>query len=371
MVHRSIQRSRRRTRFVFGSLLASLVLALSIGSFASVAGADDDVSSDVPSGPTASRRSRTRRRRPTTRCPTSAGSTSSWSSTGRDRLEPFDDDYKAAANAFVDSLAGTPSHIGAVTFSNSAVGAEPLPRRLGPGERDVLAWAHQRAACPDGFTNWQAALETTTANFTTPASSCSSPTATRRPTTVPVPDLGQRHRRGEHAEEQRHDPHHRCRRRRRRQHRQHRPDHRRWCRSWRAQPRRAPVRHREPGCGPQGARHRTVWRGGARPQAASDGSRLVRRRCGLDVQLAQRRCHPPGDRRQRERRLRLRLQPDRHVADHHRDPAGGLHVREVQLRRRTCASTPPTGSRSRPSARVTSTARSPTRRTSVRSPSTR
>jgi hypothetical protein len=161
MVHQSAQGPRRRSRFAFASLLSALVLALTFGAFASVAAATDEPSSDGVSALTTEPTPGANNPLPDT-CGLNivlvidrSGST-----------QEFDSDYKDAANAFVDSLVGTPSHIGAVTFADSASVLSPyVDVSANAGNLHTLINA---LSTPDGSTNWQDALEVTTSNFTSP-----------------------------------------------------------------------------------------------------------------------------------------------------------------------------------------------------------
>ena len=78
--------------------------------------------------------------------------------------QPADAQYQAAADAFVDSFVGTPSHIGLVTFATSAV--------VNRGYTDVsssgatLTGIINTFPVPEGFTNWQDAfVKTAGADF--------------------------------------------------------------------------------------------------------------------------------------------------------------------------------------------------------------
>ena len=152
--------SHRGRRFGLATLLAGLVVALCFGVFASVAGADDansEVSAESVAEPTPSANNPL-----ADHCGINiavvvdrSGSTSA-----------FNQDYKDAAKAFVSALVGTPSHIGLVTFNDNAT--------LQSGYKDVSASDNglltqiQNLPAPGGLTNWQDALEVTSANFNNP-----------------------------------------------------------------------------------------------------------------------------------------------------------------------------------------------------------
>jgi uncharacterized repeat protein (TIGR01451 family) len=141
------------------------VLALSIGAFAGVAVADgpqDDVSQGVAAATVVADPTPSANNALSTKCGLNIVLVVDRSGSTQD----FDSDYKGAADAFVNGLVGTPSHIGVVTFSSSAsVLSGYVDVSSGPGNLVTLI---DGLPTPTGLTNWQDALEKTTANYTAP-----------------------------------------------------------------------------------------------------------------------------------------------------------------------------------------------------------
>jgi von Willebrand factor type A domain/Domain of unknown function DUF11 len=154
----STRGSHRGRRLGLSALLAGLVVALCVGVFASIAGADDESSGDVSAQAITAAANNPL----AAECGLNivlvvdrSGSTSN-----------FNGDYKAAAKAFINGLVGTPSNIGLVTFSDTATvqsGYKSVSANDDGLDADVDGLPD-----PGGFTNWQDALEKTTAGFTGP-----------------------------------------------------------------------------------------------------------------------------------------------------------------------------------------------------------
>jgi Mg-chelatase subunit ChlD len=163
MVNQSTHRSRRRGRWGVSTLLALMVLALSVAGFAGVAVADSQgdalqgVSADTVSHPTPAANNPL-----SDKCGLNIVLVVDRSGSTKD----FDSDYKDAANAFVNGMVGTPSKIGIVTFADSAsVLSNYVDVSGGPGGLNTLI---NGLPTPNGLTNWQDALETTNSSFTAP-----------------------------------------------------------------------------------------------------------------------------------------------------------------------------------------------------------
>jgi uncharacterized repeat protein (TIGR01451 family) len=161
MVDRSSHRSRHRARLAFGSLFAGLVLALSIGSFASAAGADDESDTPSPSGDVAAAAAEQPDPPETANnpAPDHCGLNMVLVLDRSGSTKPADPQYQAAANAFVDSFVGTPSHIGLVTFATSAVVSSGYSDVSSSGA--TLKGIIDSLPMPEGFTNWQDAFVNT------------------------------------------------------------------------------------------------------------------------------------------------------------------------------------------------------------------
>lgn len=153
----------QRRRRAFPVIVAGFVLALSIGVFANVAAADDTVN---PSGDVSAATHVTPPSDPNPGLSGKCGLNVAMVIDRSGSTSGHDQDYKDAANAFIDGLVGTPSHIGVVTFSTDA--------SLLSGYQDVSGGAGtlhtliNGLSSPSGFTNWQQALDLTTSSFASP-----------------------------------------------------------------------------------------------------------------------------------------------------------------------------------------------------------
>jgi uncharacterized repeat protein (TIGR01451 family) len=163
MVNQPGQPSRRRTRFAFSALLATFALVLGGGAFATVATADDEpgtsagaaLADPTPTSPSANNPLSDQCGLNIALIVDRSGST-----------QNFNTAYKDAAKAFVNGLVGTPSHIGIVTFAASAsLLSGYVDVSANPGNLNTLI---DGLPTPTGNTNWQDALEKTTASFTSP-----------------------------------------------------------------------------------------------------------------------------------------------------------------------------------------------------------
>jgi uncharacterized repeat protein (TIGR01451 family) len=155
----SARRSHGGRRLGRAGLLALLVVTLCVGVFASVAGADDE-SGDVSAAVTEPT--------PSANNPLAdhCGINIALVVDRSQSTSSFNAQYKNAAKTFVNSLVGTPSQIGLVTFNTTA--------SLQSGYKNVsvndngLDSLIDGLPSPSGFTNWQDALEVTQASFTSP-----------------------------------------------------------------------------------------------------------------------------------------------------------------------------------------------------------
>lgn len=153
----STRGSHQGRRFGLSALLATLVVALCVGVFASVAGADDQGGEVSAAAVTSS---------PNNPLADHCGLNIVLVVDRSGSTKNFNSQYKDAAKTFVNALVGTPSQIGLVTFNDSAT--------LRSGYKDVSATDNglnsliDGLPAPSGFTNWQDALEKTSANFAGP-----------------------------------------------------------------------------------------------------------------------------------------------------------------------------------------------------------